>query len=211
MLSVRLIITPILASAMVLLGTAVVLAQVCRPAVHPHIAEILYDAAGDGTGREFVELFNPFDTARSLTGARLEAGDGSGPGRWTLRWTGGTSDSIGPHGRFVIGGALIGVTPQALATLDLQNGPDAIRVVWPDGATEVVGYGALEFPEYACGAPAADVASGQSLARVPDDADAGSNALDFRAASPTPSRPNQNRRDLSWLAGSARATPLLVE
>ena len=42
-----------------------------------------------------------------------------------------------------------------------------------------------------CGTPAPDVAPGQSLARVPDDADLGGNALDFRAAEPSPGRANR--------------------
>jgi hypothetical protein len=50
------------------------------------------------------------------------------------------SDTVSPGGRFVIGGASIGVIPHALVPLDLQNGPDAVRMVWPDGTIEVVGY-----------------------------------------------------------------------
>lgn len=201
MLAVRLHAAPVAALALFLFAN-VVHAQTCAPPLHARIAEVHYDAVGDDTGREFVELFNPFATALSLTGVRLESGDGSGPGRWTPRWTGAPDDSIGPGARFVIGGALIGAAPDALVTLDLQNGPDAVRLVWPDGATEVVGYGVAEFAEYACGPPAMDVGSGQSLARIPDDADGGGNAFDFRAAPPTPGRANQRRRDLSWLSGS---------
>lgn len=186
-------------------------ADSCRPALHPYIDEVLYDAVGDDTGHEFVELFNPFATPQSLAGLRLEAGDGSGAGRWSLRWTGGAGDTLRAGGRFVIGGAAIGIVPNALATLDLQNGPDAVRLVWPDGAIEVVGYGALEFGEYFCGAPAPDVAAGESLARLPDDADLGSNALDFRAAPPTPGQPNQKHRDLAWAAGASRAAPALAD
>jgi hypothetical protein len=92
-------------------------------------------------------------------------------------------------------------------TLELQNGPDALRVVWPDGTIEVVGYGALEFAEYSCGTPAVDVAPGQSLARTPDGADLGGNAADFRAAMPSPGRANQSQRDLAVLAGSLVLTP----
>src|SRR5215470_15788844 len=162
---------PVVLAAAWLAGAGAARAQSCSPALHPRIAEVFYDAAGDDTGKEFVELFNPSGLTLPLAGARLEVGDGSGPSRWTTRWTGATGDSVAAGGRFVIGGALIGVTPDALATLDLQNGPDAVRVLWPDGTSETVGYGALEFPEYYCGAPAIDVASGDALARIPDDAD----------------------------------------
>jgi hypothetical protein len=174
----------------------------CAPAAHALIAEVLYDAIGDDTGREFVELYDPLEIPVPLAGLRLEAGDGAGPGRWSLRWTGVPGDTIRPHARFVIGGALVVPAPDALATLDLQNGPDAVRLVWPDGTIEVVGYGGLAEPEYFCGAPAADVESGQSLTRVPDDADLGSNALDFRAAIPTPGRANQPALDLGVVSRS---------
>jgi hypothetical protein len=179
----------------------------CAPVAHPIVTEVLYDASGDDTGLEFVEIFNPTSVNFPLAGLRLEAGDGSAPGRWTTRWTGTIGDSVAAGARIVIGGARVVPAPQAIVTLELQNGPDAIRLVWPDGAIEVVGYGALKFPEYACGDPAPDVASGQSLARVPDDADAGSNALDFRAATPTPGRANRPQRDAAWIPGAQRFDP----
>jgi len=182
-------------------------AGLCAPAQHPLIAEILYDAVGDDTGWEFVELYNPHDRSLPLAGARLEAGDGSTAGRWTLRWTGNAGDSVAARGRFVVGGAKVQPPPQAVVTLELQNGPDAVRVVWPDGAIEVVGYGTQEFTEYSCGAPAVDAPPGQSLARLPDGADLGSNALDFRAATPSPGRANRPGRDLALVAGSLVLTP----
>ena len=66
----------------------------CAPPAHPLVAEIFYDAVGDDTGHEFVELFNPSDMPFALAGARLEAGDGAGAGRWSLRWTGAPRDTI---------------------------------------------------------------------------------------------------------------------
>ena len=188
-------------------ATPALAAAGCAPAQHPLIAEVLYDAVGDDTGWEFVEFYNPHDRALPLAGARLEVGDGSGSGRWTLRWTGNAVDSVAAVGRFVVGGAKVLPAPRAVVTLELQNGPDAVRVVWPDGTVEVVGYGALEFAEYSCGAPAVDVAPGLSLARIPDGADLGSNATDFRAATPSPGRANQSQRDLAVAAGSLALTP----
>jgi hypothetical protein len=182
-------------------------AATCVPAGRPRIAEVFYDAIGDDSGQEFVELFHTGATPASLAGVRLEVGDGSGPGRWTLRWTGTARDSIPAGDRFVIGGALVTPTPSVTVTLDLQNGPDAVRLVWPDGTTEVVGYGTHEFAEYACGTPAPDVASGSSLARIPDGADFGNNALDFRAATPSPGRANQPTRDAALLPGSLALEP----
>ena len=188
------------------LAAAVALAA-CAPAGRAIVAEVYYDAPGDDTGREFVEFHNPAATACALAGVMLEAGDGSAAGRWTLKWTGGAADSVPAGGRFVVGGALVLPPANAIATLDLQNGPDALRVTWPDGAREIVGWGAHEFVEYACGAPAADAPSGQSLARVPDDADFGGNALDFRPAEPSPGRANQRQRDVALVRGTLAATP----
>jgi len=185
----------------------VVLPVQCSRMDRPIVAEVYYDATGDDTGHEFVELLNPVGTACSLAGLRLEAGDGATPGRWTPRWTGTVSDSIAGEGRFVIGGALVGPPPNATLALDLQNGPDAVRLVWPDGVIEVAGYGALTYAEYFCGEPAVDVASGWALARYPDLSNAGSNALDFRAWPPTPGRENLSERDAELVAGSLALDP----
>ena len=182
---------------------AALLVAACAPAGRAIVTEVHYDALGDDTGHEFVEFWNPGATPCALAGVRIEAGDGSAPGRWTLKWTGAAGDTVAPPARFVAGGARVAPAPDRVATLELQNGPDALRVTWPAGAQEVVGWGALEFGEYACGAPAADVPSGLSLARVPDDADLGSNALDFRAADPSPGHANPRTRDAALLRGLA--------
>lgn len=193
---------------MVLQHLAATLAlAVCAPAGRAIVAEVYYDAPGEDGGREYVEFFNPSGSACALAGLRLESGDGSAAGRWTLRWTGAAGDSVPAHGRFVVGGALVSPAPDRIATLDLQNGPDAIRLEWPDGGRETVGWGTHEFAEYACGAPATDAPSGSSLARVPDDADFGSNALDVRPAEPSPGRPNQRQRDLAIVRGTLLVRP----
>lgn len=179
----------------------------CPPGDRPRIAEVLYDPAGDDAGREFVELFHPGAVEVSLAGVKLESGDGSSAGRWTLRWTGGVADHVPPRGRFVIGGARVEPRPDAESELSLQNGPDAVRLTWPDGTVEVVGYGAHDFAEYSCGEPAADAPSGFSLARVPDDASSGDNAADWRPATPSPGRANQAARDLAWVRGSLALDP----
>src|SRR5262245_19755532 len=122
----------------------------CAPDGHPRISEVLYDPAGDDTGAEFVELWNPYDTPFALIGARLESADGA-TGRWTLRWTGTVADTIRARGRFVIGGARVTPAPDAVVSLTLQNGPDAVRMTWPEGTHEVLGYGALTDSALYCG------------------------------------------------------------
>lgn len=183
------------------------LAASCVPAGRVILAEVFYDAAGVDTGHEYVELFNPHEAPVSLDGLVIESGDGAGPGRWTARWAGGLADVVPPGGRFVIGGDAVVPAPDAIAELQLQNGPDAVRLMWPDGAVETVGWGAHEFPEYSCGEPAEDVPSGMTLARVPDDADRGSNALDFQAAEPSPGRPNQPALDAAMIPGTLALDP----
>lgn len=184
------------------------LLALCAPDGRPVVTEVVYDAAGDDTGHEFVEIHNPSAAAVALLGVRLEAGDGSQAGRWTLRWTGGVADTVRPGARFVIGGALVSPPPDARVTLDLQNGPDAVRLVWPDGHVEIVGWGAHEFDGYACGDPGPDVTPPLGLARLPDEARHGSNALDFAGAVPTPGQANRARRDAALRPGSIALAPL---
>ncbi len=179
----------------------------CAPALHPVVTEVYYDATGDDTGHEFVEIWNARDVVASLHGVRIEAGDGGTPGRWTLRWTGGSADTLKPGARFVVGGAQVVPRPSAIVTLELQNGPDAVRLVWPDGEVEVVGWGAHDLPEYYCGSPAADVSAGQSLSRMPDGAATGSNAGDFRGAEPSPGMRNLRTVDAALLRGHALLEP----
>ena len=174
-----------------LTGVAVLGVALCGSPSRPHIAEVFYDALGSDADREFVELFNPGAVPVSLEGLRLESGDGAGAERWTRYWTGAVEDTISAGGRFVAGGALVVPTPDAITSLSLQNGPDAVRLVWPDGVIEVLGYGEHEFAEYACGQPAPDIASGLSLARVPDDS---------RGSRPTATLPtcSMGRMNGSW-------------
>lgn len=160
--------------------------------------EVYYDAPGADAGYEFVELLNPTAQAVSLAGWRLEAGDGAGPGRWRVAWTGAAGDVVAPNARFVIGEARVFPAPDRVVTLALENGPDAVRLVAPDGSVDVVGYGALTYAEYFAGRPAPDAPAGSSLARLPDGRDTGDNLADFAVVSPpTPGAANQPERDLA--------------
>ena len=188
------------------LSLSLVLAA-CPGADRATVNEVYYDATGDDSGSEFVELFNPTSHPVLLAGARLEAGDGAGANRWTLRWTAPAGLTLESGARYVIGGALVSPRPDTLIELALQNGPDAVRLVWPDGVTEVVGYGALSSPEYYCGEPAIDVPSGQSLARIPDNAMSGDNSRDFQPRAPGPGSANLLARHVAWIPGSMALLP----
>jgi len=175
------------------------------------VNEVLYDPAGADAGREFVELVALESVA--LNGWTLEAGDGAG-GTWRAVWRG--SGSIVTGTFFVVGGDSVRAA-HARLTGDLQNGPDAIRLVDPRGQVhDRVGWGGLDDALFFETQPAADVAS-RSLARDPDARDSDDNGRDFVAATPTPGRRNRARRDLAlaleppdplyaWPGRSLRAT-----
>jgi hypothetical protein len=149
--------------------------------------EVLYDPEGVDSGREFVELAAPpdADPEADLAGWVLETGNGARPGEWTVEWTGAVGDRL-LGGLFVIGESGVEPPPDAVADLDLQNGPDACRLRGPAGERDVLGWGSLLDSALCEGEPAEDVASGEALARLPDGVDTGDNRRDFLAAEPTP-------------------------
>ena len=161
--------------------------------------EVFYDPAGPDAGFQFIELFNRAEQAVSLAGWRLEAGDGAGPERWRALWTGTLADVIPPRALFVLGEGRVEPAPDRVLPFDLENGPDAVRLSAPgDGARDVLGYGTLTYASYFEGRPAPDVASGFSLARLPDGRAGDDNALDWIAVSPpSPGRPNLPERDVA--------------
>jgi flagellar hook capping protein FlgD len=145
--------------------------------------EILYDPLGADEGLEFVEIWNPDSTAAPLDGVAVEAGDGARPGTWTVVWRGTAGSVAAPGGPFLVdGGALLDA---------LQNGPDAVRLVRNGVVLDLLGYGDLESASLYEGAPAPDAGSGQSLARIRDGVDTGSNRDDWAVdGEPTPGAPN---------------------
>ena len=160
--------------------------------------EVLYDPAGADGGSHFVELFNRAAVAVSLAGWRLEAGDGATPERWRTVWAGSSVDVVPPRARFVVGEGRVEPAPDRVVPVDLQNGPDAVRLVAPDGATDVLGYGALTWATAYEGRPAPDVPAGFSLARLPDGDDTDDNAADWTAVSPpSPGAANLPERDVA--------------
>ncbi len=162
--------------------------------------EVLYDPAGADEGLEFVELWNPDSGAVSLDGVSIQSGDGARPGSWISIYEGAPGDSAQPRGAFLIAGMSL--------RAPIQNGPDALRLTRAGIVLDLVGYGALGSTDLYRGAPAVDVSSGESLARVRDGIDTGSNAADW-AAEPEPSRGRANHPDerLTFRRGSAALEP----
>ncbi len=153
--------------------------------------EVLYDPDGADTGFEFVELAAPpgADPAGSLAGWTLETGNGANPGEWTVAWVGSAADRL-RGGIFLIGEEFVEPRPDAVADLDLQNGPDACRLRSPGGTSDVLGWGEPLHATYREGRAAPDASSGSALARLPDGVDTDCNECDWRAAVPTPGEPN---------------------
>ena len=160
------------------------------------INEVLYDPEGPDTGLEFVELLNCGRHGVVLTGWVLETGNGAHPDDWTVEWIGGDLDYIESGQMLVIGEADVLPSPDYTTSLDLQNGPDGLRLTDGVDPVDVVGWGEPLFQEYYEGQPAADAPSGLSLARSPDCFDHGDNALDFVAGPPTPGARNSLSHDL---------------
>jgi len=161
------------------------------------INEVLYDPEGSDTGLEFVEIMNCGREGVLLTGWIVETGNGAQSGDWTTEWIGGDFDYLEPGGLFLIGESSVVPSPDYVAALDLQNGPDGVRLTDGEEVIDVVGWGEPLFAEYYEGTPTADVASGMSVARSPDCIDRDDNAADFVAACPTPGARNSHLHDLA--------------
>ncbi len=161
------------------------------------INEVLYDPEGPDTGLEFVELLNCGASDVLLTGWVLETGNGANPDDWTVEWIGGDFDVLEAGAILLIGESDVLPVPDVVTPIDLQNGPDGVRLTNGTDVIDVVGWGTPLYPEYFEGAPAADVSSGSSLARLPDCFDTGVNAADLIATGPTPGRRNAEGTDVA--------------
>ncbi|MCD4691060.1 lamin tail domain-containing protein, partial [bacterium] len=186
--------------ALVLLCCLLSLPLLCPGFAHAAIVinEVLYDPEGADTGLEFVELLNCGSADVLLTGWVLETGNGAGPGDWTVEWIGGDFDVLAAGAIFLVGERDVVPAPDVVTPLDLQNGPDGVRLTDGTSVIDVVGWGGPLFPEYFEGVPAEDVPSGSSLARFPDCFDTDDNARDLVAApAPTPGHRNAEGTDLA--------------
>jgi hypothetical protein len=149
------------------------------------INELFYDQVGaDGPGA-FIELWG--QAGLRLDGYRLEALNGTDGSVYDVLNLGGSN--IGADGYFLVvhPGSDAGLLALADLTDDfanLQNGPDALRLMHPAGVQDLVAYGESQAP---CeGNPAPDVAAGMALSRDALHTDTNNNAADFSAQQPSP-------------------------
>ncbi len=171
--------------------------------------EVLYDPLGPDAGAEFVELYNPGREDVALSGWRLEAGNGARPNDWRTVWSGSSADRIPAGGFFLAAGADIEAQADARVELQLQNGPDAVRLRSPAGIVDLVGWGVHTHPEYVESSAADDVPSGWSLARVPDGADTDCNRIDL-VGRPVPSPGEPNARPGTILLDDVHCEPPIL-
>jgi hypothetical protein len=160
------------------------------------INEIYYDHPGSDAGFEFIELMNVGAGPAPLKEYSIEFHNGAGEG-WTAIWSGAADDSIAAAGLFLIGGSSVIPAPDSQAQLNLQNGPDAIRLLRSGAQADLVGYGSLDDPFFYEAQCAPDVPAGMSLGRMPDGRDTDDNLMDFQELVPSPARRNLPRTDLS--------------
>jgi hypothetical protein len=154
----------------------------------PLISEVFYDASGSDDGQSFVELAG--SPGASIDGFVLEGVNGSnGAVTHTLVLTG----SFGTDGLFVLAdrtseGTTFVAAADLLLDFDFQNGPDSVLLRDANGVVDALGYGVFGAGETNAGegAPAPDVAAGESLARVFANVDTDDNAADFLGGAPTP-------------------------
>jgi len=128
------------------------------------ISEVFYDAVGSDDSKEFVELYNPTSQDINITGWEIEMGNGY-DGSWDNQAT--ILGIISAYSFFLIGEK--NVSGADIETnLELQNGPDAVRIKDDSGAViDTVGYGDLGYPELYEGTPMIDVSEGHSIERKP--------------------------------------------
>jgi len=153
--------------------------------------EVLYNPPGADGGQEFVELYNSGGPV-CLDGWRLQFANGAVGDVWAGRWTGTPIDTIPAAGFYlIVDQGWQGPTPDAVVSLALQNGPDAIRLLDGEAIADRLGYGALETVALFEGTPHPGTSGGGSLARRPDGYDTDDNATDWTVLSdPTPGIPN---------------------
>lgn len=162
------------------------------------INEIYYDHPGGDDGWEFIELYNAGDATADLSGTRLECIDGRTGAARTV-WEARPGQAAAPGAYLLVAGANWRSHADDSLTGQLENGPDAVRLVSHEGPLDLVGYGESLPPSLYEGAPAPDVNPGFSLARSPDGRDTQFNDADFAVSTPSPGMRNVYGRNLRLL------------
>ncbi len=165
--------------AAALLATATLAAGSARAV--PLISEVFYDAVGSDDGQSFVELYGIPGTV--LDGLLLEVVNGANGAVVTTLPLAGV---IGPTGLFVVADRFADGTTDVpvfdqLLNFDVQNGPDSVVLLGPDGMLDALGFGEFAPGEIFAGEgnPAPGVPPGSSLARIFANVDTDDNAADF--------------------------------
>ncbi len=176
------------------------------------INEVFYDALGadvapNGDSANFIELRGPAGLSLAGYAVRLINGNGGLPyGEFTLP-AGALLDGRGfavvtmtqPDRIFDFLGTNVYpiMTAYASGQDALQNGPDSVQLITPQGAiADGLAYGTFGTNEVAAGrgTPAPGVYRGRTLGRLPGRADTQDNAADFVSLFPTPGQPNSDLR-----------------
>ena len=134
---------------------------------------------------DFIELYNPTDSAIDLTGWSVEyfSSKGNSGGKTTL------NGSIPAGGNYLIQGGGGGTgeplpTPDAEGGLNMAGSKGSVKLYDASGAeVDVVGYGATSISE---GAPTPSLSNTTSAQRNAAGADTDDNSADFSTGAPTP-------------------------
>lgn len=141
------------------------------------INEVLYDPPGSDAALEFVELHNPRDRSVALDGISLRFLNAGRDDDARVVWNAAAGTDLAAGGFFVIGETDV-ASADVFATLDLQNGPDALQLVRDGLVIDAVAWG--DEAAAAGEGRAADDPPSRSIGRVPDGIDRDDNASDFR-------------------------------
>jgi len=165
------------------------------------VTEVDYDQMGTDTA-EFIEIHNPGDAPVALAGVELQLVNGADAAPYRRFALSDVAASLPAGGFLVVGAkAVVDALPAGVpglpfnaAVVDLnnsqvQNGPDAVRLVNAAGAL----IDGLAYEGEVPGAGEGDFLSGdpgnerpQSASRCPVDRDSNDNATDFRYVTPSP-------------------------
>ena len=143
------------------------------------INEVDYDTPGSDDA-EFVEIHNPGSDPVDLADYRLELVNGNGGGTY--------GPVVSLSGQLAAGS--FHVIADAQFTEDIQNGPDAIRIVHTTGRVVDAVHYEGEVAGVGEGSPAPKDTESKSIGRCPDGFDSDENSLDFRTMPASPGTAN---------------------